>query len=134
VAFPVIGRGKLGRLMEVGRRTKVTVALDSLCAARQLSDAAQTAHLEIGVLAEADVGLGRVGVAPGADLVDLARGIDGLAGLRFQGIAYYPGHIKVLDEDALRALDRLSETVESMLEDLRRAGLTAAIVSGGSTP
>jgi D-serine deaminase-like pyridoxal phosphate-dependent protein len=134
VAFPVIGRGKLDRLMEVSRHTKVTVSLDSLCAARQLSDAAQTAHLEIGVLAEADVGLGRVGVAPGTDLVDLARGIERLPGLRFEGIAFYPGHIKVLDEDGLRALDQLSETVESMLEDLRRAGFTATIVSGGSTP
>ena len=134
VAFPVIGPSKLHRLMEVARHTQVTVALDGLCAARQLSDAAQTAQVEIGVLAEADVGLGRVGVAPGADLVDLARGIERLPGLRFEGIAFYPGHIKVLDEDALKALDRLSETVESMLDHLRRAGLTASIVSGGSTP
>ena len=134
VAFPVIGGSKLHRLMEVSRHAQVTVALDSLCAARQLSDAAQEAQVEISVLAEADVGLGRVGVAPGSELVDLARGIDRLPGLRFQGIAFYPGHVKLLDEAGLKALDRLSETVESMLEDLRRAGLTATIVSGGSTP
>ncbi len=134
VAFPVIGDGKLRRLMEVARKTGVTVALDSMAAARQLSESAQTARVKVGVLAEADVGLGRVGVAPGADLVELARGMDGLPGLRFEGIAFYPGHIKVLDEDGLRALDRLSETVESMLDDLRRAGLEVRTVSGGSTP
>jgi D-serine deaminase-like pyridoxal phosphate-dependent protein len=125
VAFPVIGRGKLDRLMEVSRHTNVTVALDSLCAARQLSDAAQTAQAEIGVLAEADVGLGRVGVAPGPELVDLAREIDRQPGLRFQGIAFYPGHVKLLDEDGLKALDRLKPWSPCWKI---RAGLTAAIV------
>jgi len=43
VAFPIIGRTKLERLMDVARRTRVTVALDSIFAARQLSDAARAA-------------------------------------------------------------------------------------------
>ena len=73
VAFPVIGRTKLERLVEVARRTRVTVALDSVFAARQLSDAARAAQVEIGVLAEVDVGLGRVGVAPGEPLLQLAQ-------------------------------------------------------------
>ena len=56
VAYPVIGHAKLGRLMEVARKTRVTVALDSLFAARQLSDAARAAQVTLGVLAEVDVG------------------------------------------------------------------------------
>ena len=66
VAYPVIGRRKLERLMEVAGKTHVTVALDSLFAARQLSDAAREAQREVDVLAEVDMGLGRVGVLPGA--------------------------------------------------------------------
>src|SRR5580700_6305322 len=62
LAFPIIGPAKLARLIQVARRTRVTVALDSLEAARQLSEAATGAGMEIGVLAETDVGLGRVGV------------------------------------------------------------------------
>src|SRR5947208_11255507 len=50
VAFPVIGRAKLERLAEVARRTHVTVALDSAFAASQLSEAARSAQVEIGVL------------------------------------------------------------------------------------
>src|SRR5271157_3907383 len=65
VAYPIIGRAKLERLMEVARRTGVTVALDSLFAALQLSVAARAARVQAGVLAEVDVGLGRVGVSPG---------------------------------------------------------------------
>src|ERR1035437_5380890 len=61
VAYPIIGRAKRERLMEVARRTRVTVALDSVFAARQLSEAARGAQLEIGGLAEVDGGLGRGG-------------------------------------------------------------------------
>src|ERR1039457_4496459 len=90
VAYPVIGRAKLERLMAVARRARVTVSLDSLFAAQQLSEAAQAAGrgiVKIGVLAETDVGLGRVGVSPGGELLDLARGIERLARLSFEGIA-----------------------------------------------
>ena len=65
VAYPIIGRTKLERLTALARKTRITVALDSLFAARQLSDAAAAAQVEVGVLAEMDVGLGRVGVSPG---------------------------------------------------------------------
>src|ERR1700739_3526913 len=64
VALPIVGPAKLARLMEVARHTHVTVALDSLEAARALSGAAQNAQVEVGVLVEFDAGLGRVGVTP----------------------------------------------------------------------
>ena len=120
--------------MEVARRTRVTVALDSVFAARQLSDAARAAQQEIGVLAEVDVGLGRVGVAPGEALVQLAQSIAKLPWLRFEGIAFYPGHIKDMDESGQRALGQLAELLRSILSDFRRVGIEVGIVSGGSTP
>jgi D-serine deaminase-like pyridoxal phosphate-dependent protein len=134
LAFPIIGHHKLARLMEVARGARVTVALDSAEAARQLSEAAAGAGIEIGVLAETDVGLGRVGVAPGEPLLALARAIEGLPHLRFEGVTFYPGHIKSLDEPGRIALAELSELVGRILEDFRRAGIEVKIVSGGSTP
>jgi D-serine deaminase-like pyridoxal phosphate-dependent protein len=86
------------------------------------------------VLAEADVGLGRVGVAPGEDLVELARNLQRLPGLVFEGVAFYPGHIKRFDEEGRRAWARLQQTLRDMLASLRRAGISPRIVSGGSTP
>src|SRR5580700_2844354 len=47
VAYPVIGPAKLKRLMAVARQTRVTVSLDSLGAARQLSEAAQGAGIGV---------------------------------------------------------------------------------------
>ncbi len=134
LAYPIIGHTKLERLMEVARRTHVTVALDSLFAAQQLSDAASGAQVEIGVLAEVDVGLGRVGVAPGEPLLQLARAIESMPHLTLEGITFYPGHIKDLDETGLAALAQLSELLGSILAGFRKAGIETRIVSGGSTP
>jgi len=131
LAYPIIGQTKLGRLMEVARRTHMTVALDSVIAAQELSDAAQ---VEIGVLAEVDVGLGRVGVSPGEQLLELARAIERLPHLKLEGIAFYPGHIKDLDEHGKAALVQLSDLLRSILADFRKAGIETKIVSGGSTP
>ena len=134
VAYPVIGRRKLERLMALGRRTKLLVALDHLLPARQLSDAAREARLSIGVLAEIDVGLGRVGVRPGPELAQLVEGIARLPRLTLDGLAFYPGHIRGVDQPALEALDQVGERVREALAVLRRGGLAARIVSGGSTP
>jgi D-serine deaminase-like pyridoxal phosphate-dependent protein len=133
IAYPIIGQTKLGRLVEVARQTRVTVAVDSAFAARQISDAARAAQVEIGILAEVDVGLGRVGVSP-AELVRLAQIIENLPHLHLEGVTFYPGHIKELDDagrDAMAALNRLLGTI---LEDLRAAGIEPRVVSGGSTP
>src|SRR5207249_3240145 len=88
-----------------------------------------------GVLAEVDVGLGRVGVRPGDELVQLAQAIERLPRLRFEGITFYPGHIKMLGEDGPEeSMRQLGRTVRSMLDDFRRAGIEVRVVSGGSTP
>lgn len=134
IAYPVVGRPKLDRLAEIARRTRVTVALDSAVAAGSLSEAAQAAQVEIGVLAEMDAGLNRVGVTPGAPLVELAQAISRMPSLVFEGIAFYPGHIKSLDDAGLRALADLSALVRSAVAELRAAGMAVRIVSGGSTP
>src|SRR5579872_3153685 len=134
VAYPIIGRTKLERLMVVARRTRVTVSLDSNFAARQLSDAARQAQVEIGVLAEVDVGLGRVGVSPGAQLLQLAQAIEKLPHLTFEGITFYPGQVKDLEESGLRALAEVGELLHSILAEFRAAGIEVKIVSGGSTP
>lgn len=131
MAYPIMGTQKIERLMRIAERTPVTVALDSMEAARGLSETATT---EIGVLAEVDVGLGRVGVAPGQPLLDLARGIQSLPHLRLEGITFYPGHIKSLDDAGLEAIGKLSALVRSILDDFTRAGIEVKIVSGGSTP
>lgn len=134
VAYPIIGRSKLERLVAVAQRTRVTVMLDNLHAARQLSDAAREGHVEFGVLAEVDVGLGRTGVTPGDELVEFIRNLLRLPYLSYEGIGFYPGHIRSLDNDGLNQIEELDRLLAAVTERLRREGLPPRIVSGGSTP
>lgn len=135
IAYPVVGRAKMGRLTSVARQTRVTVALDSLQVARTLSDAARESQTELGILTEVDVGLGRVGVPPGEALVQLVQSVSRLPHLTWEGIAFYPGHIRDPREpEGQRQLEDLSRTVRQILADLKGAGFTPRIVSGGSTP
>jgi D-serine deaminase-like pyridoxal phosphate-dependent protein len=134
VAYPVCGASKLRRLGEVARRTRVTVAVDSLEVARPLSASAQEARVEIGVLAEADVGLARVGVRPGAELDALIDGLRALPALRWEGVTFYPGHIKKMDGQGLETLEQVARLVGDALDHLHSTRRAPAIVSGGSTP
>lgn len=134
IAYPIVGHPKLERLAEVAKKTRVTVALDSETAARDISEAAKAAQVEIGILAEVDVGLNRVGVTPGAQALDLARAILRMPGLRFEGITCYPGHIKSADPEGIAALRKVGEILSGLLDEFRRAGIDVGIVSGGSTP
>jgi D-serine deaminase-like pyridoxal phosphate-dependent protein len=134
VAYPVIGRSKLARLMQVAKKTRVTVATDSIDVARQLSEAAREAQVEINVLAEVDAGLNRVGVSPGPELIELARGMQRLPNLKFDGIDFYPGHVKDTGERGMEQIRKLSELVQCILDDFRREGIEVRVVSGGSTP
>jgi D-serine deaminase-like pyridoxal phosphate-dependent protein len=134
VAYPVLGKSKMDRLVGLAKETSVTVSLDSIIVARAISEAARDANVTIGVLVEIDVGLHRVGVTTEEALRQLALGIADLPGLRFDGIAFYPGHIKQMDALATVPLVEIESTIREALQTLKRAGLEARIISGGSTP
>lgn len=114
VAYPVTPE-KLPRLRELAKTRRVAVAIDSVEAAGGIK--------EIPALVEVDVGFGRCGVAKPEQLVEVAR-----ACRTFRGLFYYPAS---LDEMAIL---RARELIEDYLAALRKAGLKAEVVSGGSTP
>ncbi|MCU1327244.1 MAG: alanine racemase protein, partial [Bryobacterales bacterium] len=130
VAYPVIGESKMRRLAAIAAITRLTVAIDSLVGAQQLSAAAASAGVRMGFLVEVDVGLGRVGVPPGQAL-DLTVAAMKLPNLDWRGINFYPGHIKSQDTEKLSLL---SATVAELREALALSGLVPEIISGGSTP
>lgn len=134
IAYPVLGEAKLARLVQLARQVQVTVALDDLSVAQGIGAAAARAGVEIGILVESDVGLHRMGTAPGPDLLALIQAIQKLPGLRWRGVAFYPGHIKNHASEGELALARLRTQVPEMMAGLTRAGAEPEIVSGGSTP
>ena len=134
VAYPIIGESKLERLMKVARQTRVIVGLDDVAVAQGLSDAARSAGLEIGVFAEADLGMNRVGLRPGEALISLARAVLRLPNLRLDGVEFYYGHVNKLLPDWEEKLVGLSAQVKQIREDFDRVGIELKVISGGSTP
>lgn len=130
IAYPLFGATKMARLVKVAAETDVTVSVDSMETARPIAEAAKAAGVRIGVLAEVDAGLHRVGVQPEL-FVDLLRGLAGLDGIELRGMAFYPGHIKGQDAGSIAALSTL---ISGLMGEALAAGFRLPIVSGGSTP
>ncbi len=129
VAFPTLGAAKMARLKEVARHTELTVALDSFEAAKALSEAEVPAR----ILVEFDAGLGRVGIQPD-ELLDMINAIRKLPHIQYDGISFYPGHIKDLGEEGHGMIEALNVLLNQTVDDLKKAGRPPRIVSGGSTP
>src|SRR5258705_1727910 len=134
VAFPPVASPRARRLTALPSTVRLTVALDSEHAATELARAARDARREVGVYVELDLGIRRVGVASVEAAVALARHVSEIDGLRFDGLAFYPGHIRepIGDQDA--KLEALERVLAGAMERFYDAGLPPRVVSGGSTP
>ncbi|MFN2316779.1 MAG: alanine racemase [Gemmatimonadales bacterium] len=134
LAYPPVGEGRLRRVVATPAAVDLRVSLDSDEAVDGLAAAAAAANRAVKVLVEVDLGMRRVGVGSAAEAVALARRIAETGALQFEGIAFYPGHIRGGGPEQDAALHQLSSQLGEVLSALTSAGLPAATVSGGSTP
>lgn len=134
LAYPPVGTAKLDRLVRLPASVDLKVALDSREVLDPLARAVADAGRTVTVLVEADVGLGRVGVARPDEVVDLARRTADAPGIRYGGLMFYPGHVRMAEQDQGDALSQVADRVAALLVALEAAGLPPETVSGGSTP
>jgi D-serine deaminase-like pyridoxal phosphate-dependent protein len=134
VAYPPIGRARAQRLAALPPAVRLMVALDSADAATEMARAARDARREVGVYGERDVGLHRVGADTVDAAVALARHVTESEGLIFEGLAFYPGHVRERTSEQDAKLESLDLALERALERFHEAGLPPRVVSGGSTP
>lgn len=136
VAYELIGEVKLRRLLDLTRRARLSVLIDSEVGARQLSAAAASQGLEIPCLIEIDSGLGRTGVRPGQPAVELARAMKSLPGLKLRGLLTHAGHAYGAKNQA--ELNRIAQAeAEAVLQTARllaKEGWSDLALSVGSTP
>src|SRR5208282_5891956 len=135
IANQIVGRTKMLRLIELGRRARPIVAVDSPDNVKMLSGAASSAGVRLRVLVEVDIGMHRCGVAPGQPALDLGRFVASLAGLSFEGLQGYEGHVVDLRDETERT-EKTRAALKLLVETRRhieRAGLAVNIVSGGGT-
>jgi D-serine deaminase-like pyridoxal phosphate-dependent protein len=134
VAYPPVGAARLERLARLPQEVRVSVAADDPAALEALALAARIGQRPIGVRIEADLGMHRVGVATPEKAVSMARQIARFPMLRFDGLMFYPGHIRESVDAQDSALSALRRDLSAYVEALTDAGFPPAVVSGGSTP
>jgi D-serine deaminase-like pyridoxal phosphate-dependent protein len=95
IAYPPIGP-QISRVVGL-KQTHPSVTLrvigDDEPSIRQLSAACVEAEVSIGVLIDLNTGMNRTGAPPGEPSVVLAKLIDGLVGVTFDGLHAYDGHV-----------------------------------------
>lgn len=135
VANEVVSPPSMVELLAAAERARVCVAVDDLDNLASWGELARGRRLEIGVLVEVDVGLGRGGARSDDAVVELARRAASTAGVRFEGLYGYEGHCASEPDPAIRtsgvnaSMERLSAAVGAC----RGAGLTVDVVSAGAT-
>jgi D-serine deaminase-like pyridoxal phosphate-dependent protein len=134
VAYPPIGEGRADRLVALAHDRTMRAAVDSLTAIEQTASAAKVMEATVGLLVDLDVGLGRTGVASPADTLPLAQAIDRHPNLRLDGLMIYPGQVWSKPNEQAAELQAVDDLVAETLALWKKHSLSAAIVSGGSTP
>ena len=107
------------------------------CATRwkALHDAFDGSGQQLDVMVEVDVGQGRCGVHPGEPCASLAAVVAESACLRFGGLQCYSGwnqHVAELPTRRERT-DEVISKVQACLDHLKKASLSAAVVTGAGT-
>lgn len=111
------------------------VTVDHSQGVEHLKAAAEQAGVTVNLVVDVDVGLGRTGVASVADAVVLATAISASPMLRFKGVQGYGGHWQHMKgaADRLAAIRSGMTRLAEVVEQLRSAGLTCEIITGGGT-
>ena len=133
-AYPIVGPGKLERLVALAQRGRITVSTDSAEVALGISDAARQAGVTIRLLAEMDAGLRRCGVQTPDDLVALSQHMTRLPRIEFLGFMFFPGQVRLPPEEQAPVLAQIDARLHEAQEKLFRSGIQVRAVSGGSTP
>lgn len=135
IAYPIVGDLKLERLRKLMETCNVTISLDSIEVAKELSQLGEKINKNILLYVDVDTGLNRCGKSPGEETKKLVQEIDELPYVDVIGIMTHAGHAY-----SKKSLPEVKEVAKQEAEDLVNTKKLLAwedkdlIVSVGSTP
>jgi len=136
ITSEMVGRDKIRRLVQMTRNHPDTMSvIDHPDHAKQLSQAAVEASLELNVLVDIDPIGRRTGVSAGKPAIDLAHYAEKLPNLKLRGIHSYSGpssHVTGFEERRAHSRRVMAAPIETFFK-LQEEGLPMEILSGGST-
>ena len=134
IANEIAGEWKVDRFAELSRLASILVAVDHAASVRDLGRARRKYGTRLQVLIDIDIGLGRCGVRPGREAVDLAC-LAVEEGLIVRGLMGYDGHLQAIPQSPER--DEMVRAGSRSLIDSKRmleaACIPVEIVSTGGT-
>lgn len=133
LAYPIWSSGTKGpRIRKLAETIRLRVGVDNVAAINALADAMGPEPDRLQVVIEVDCGARRSGAPPEAagDLALAARN----RGLVPVGVFTYPGHGSAGPDARKRAADDQGAALTTAVRSLSAAGITAEVVSAGSTP
>jgi D-serine deaminase-like pyridoxal phosphate-dependent protein len=137
IAYPPAGPAstRLCQLMQAFPQTRFGIIADHASAIRGLSVSARAAGVTADVYLDLDVGMGRTGIAPGADAAQLYRLIAETPALRAAGLHAYDGHIHEPDVEKRRGqCEAAFVPVVRLREQLESAGFPVPVLIAGGSP
>lgn len=135
IANQIVGQPKISRLMSLARQAEVMVCVDDESNVEALSQAAHKSGVNLGILVELNVGLGRCGVRSVPEAVKLAHQVAHSPGLSFMGLQGFEGHLLGIPDMQARRL-AVEEAMAPMIrarEAIEASGLEVRHVDGGGT-
>lgn len=135
IAHLVVGRSKVARLAALQRQANVKATVDHADHLEPMALAAREAEVEVGVLVDVDLGMGRCGVRSSQEAVSLARLVAETPGLRFDGLMGYEGHTLFIPDPEEKAI-AIGVAIGRLLDakaEVESVGLPCRIVSAGGT-
>ncbi|MGH9940709.1 MAG: DSD1 family PLP-dependent enzyme, partial [Blastocatellia bacterium] len=136
ITSELVGKPKIERLIKLVRRAPDTMTVvDDADHAKQLSDAATAAKLNLNVMIDVDPAGRRTGVPAGEQAVALAEKVSKLPNLKLRGIHGYSGasaHVNTFEARRKHSANVMAPILETFA-NLKKRRLPVEIMSGGST-
>jgi len=133
VANEVVDPRKIGRLVALGRRARIAVAVDDPQPIATLSVEADRAGVTVDVLIDVDILLHRCGVASAQEAIALAEAIERGPGLRLRGIMGYEGRVRLSEKNRSAKIAQAYATLAGVRSALVEAGFPVEVVSSAGT-
>lgn len=136
VAYPTVGPNidRLRRLTQAHPESQFSTLVDHCDTASALAHGFRGAAAPLPVWIDIETGMGRTGILPNEDALELARAITEEPALTLAGLSHYDGHIRDADPNLRQqTADASFAKTQRLCDRLIASGIPVpAIVAGGS--
>lgn len=132
---PIQDAAKIHPLVELARKSAITVSVDHLSQVDALDAASATGNASIGICIDIDVGQRRTGVCTIEDAIEIAKRVDSSNSLKLVGVQGYAGHAQHIPDFTERSHEaaRVAALLKEYVAALHAKGFKTPIVSGSGT-